>query len=99
MFAMHSHIFGEVMDIEPDQLSGRRTTATLIGRARSKFLIAAFLSIATILVQTYFRDWIITRSLAFAALWFVIHATSPCRNRPSPPKQTLLCFPVRNTAP
>src|SRR5205814_8902630 len=28
MFAMHSHIFGEVMDIEPDRLTGRRTTAT-----------------------------------------------------------------------
>src|SRR6267378_7170034 len=25
MFAMHSHIFGEVMDIEPDRLTGRRT--------------------------------------------------------------------------
>jgi len=33
LFAMHSHIFGEVMDIEPDRLSGRRTTATLIGES------------------------------------------------------------------
>src|SRR5205823_9120498 len=39
LFAMHSHIFGEVMDIEPDQLSGRRTTATLIGRVLAKFLM------------------------------------------------------------
>src|SRR5260370_16856538 len=60
MFAMHSHIFGEVMDIEPDQLSGRRTTAALIGRVRAKFLIAAFFSIEPILVQTYFRHCIIT---------------------------------------
>src|ERR1700740_2179592 len=43
MFAMHSHIFGEVIDIEPDQLSGRQTTACLIGRVPVKFLIAAFL--------------------------------------------------------
>src|ERR1700674_4900709 len=43
LFAMHSHVFGEVMDIEPDLLSGRRTTATSIGRGRAKFLIAAFL--------------------------------------------------------
>src|SRR6266571_2536635 len=43
LFAMHSHIFGEVMDIEPDRLSGRRTTATTVGRVPSKFHIAAFL--------------------------------------------------------
>ncbi len=36
MFAMHSHIFGEVMDIGPDRISGRRTTATLIGAVPSK---------------------------------------------------------------
>src|SRR5260370_30982796 len=28
LFAMHSHIFCEVMDIDPDRLSGRRTPAT-----------------------------------------------------------------------
>jgi len=50
LFAMHSHVFGEVMDIEPDRLSGRRTTATTVGRVPSKFLIAAFLSVETTLV-------------------------------------------------
>jgi len=54
LFAMHSHIFGEVMDIEPDRLSGRRTTATWVGRVRAKFLIAAFLCIETMLVRIFF---------------------------------------------
>src|SRR5215467_1353570 len=31
LFAMHSHVFGEIMDIVPDRASGRRTTATVIG--------------------------------------------------------------------
>jgi len=31
LFAMHSHVFCEVMDIGPDRQSGRRTTATIIG--------------------------------------------------------------------
>jgi 4-hydroxybenzoate polyprenyltransferase len=75
MFAMHSHIFGEVMDIEPDRLSGRRTTATVIGRVRAKFLIAAFLLVETALVQFYFRNWIITDFLAIGALWFLMDAT------------------------
>src|SRR5205085_11724424 len=50
LFAMHSHIFGELMDIEPDRLSGRQTTATVIGRVPAKFLIAALLAIETLLV-------------------------------------------------
>jgi 4-hydroxybenzoate polyprenyltransferase len=50
LFAMHSHIFGEVMDIEPDRLSGRRTTATWIGALASKFLIAGVLCVEAALV-------------------------------------------------
>ena len=81
LFAMHSHILGEVMDIEPDQRSGRQTTATLIGRVRAKFLIATFLCIETVLVWISFRDWIITGFLAFGALWFLIDATLLWKNR------------------
>jgi 4-hydroxybenzoate polyprenyltransferase len=90
LFAMHSHIFGEVMDIEPDQLSGRRTTATSIGRVHAKFLIAAFLCMETALVQIYFRDWIITGFLAFGALWFLIDATLLWKNRAYSPKEMRL---------
>jgi 4-hydroxybenzoate polyprenyltransferase len=90
MFAMHSHIFGEVMDIEPDSLSGRRTTTTVIGRVRAKFLIVSFLCVETILVWTYFRDWIIASFLAIGALWFLIDATLLWRNRAYAPKQMRL---------
>ncbi len=90
MFAMHSHIFGEVMDIEPDHLSGRRTTATVIGRVRAKFLIAAFLTIETVLVQVYFRDSVIASFLALGALWFLFDATLLWRNRAYTPKQMRL---------
>jgi 4-hydroxybenzoate polyprenyltransferase len=90
LFAMHSHIFGEVMDIEPDQLSGRRTTATQIGRVRAKFLIATLLGIETALVYFYFRDWIVTGFLALGALWFLLDATLLWRNRAYTPKQMRL---------
>jgi 4-hydroxybenzoate polyprenyltransferase len=90
MFAMHSHIFGEVMDIEPDRLTGRRTTATSIGGVRAKFLIAAFLCLETALVQIYFRDWIITGFLAFGALWFLIDATFLWKNQAYSPKEMRL---------
>jgi 4-hydroxybenzoate polyprenyltransferase len=90
LFAMHSHIFGEVMDIEPDRLSGRRTTATSIGRVSAKFLIAAFLCVETALVLIYFRDWIVTGFLAFGAFWFLIDATLLWKNRAYRPKEMRL---------
>jgi len=90
MFAMHSHIFGEVMDIEPDRLSGRRTTATVVGRVRAKFLIAAFLLVETVLVQFYFRDWIITGFLAIGALWFLMDATLLWKGRAYSPAEMRL---------
>jgi len=90
MFAMHSHIFGEVMDIEPDNLSGRRTTATSIGRVPAKFLIAVFLCVETALVRLYFREWIITAFLAFGALWFLTDATLLWKNRAYRPNEMRL---------
>src|SRR5215468_802697 len=75
LFAMHSHVFGEVMDIEPDRQSGRQTTATLIGRVPAKFLIAAFLAVETLLVWFYFRDGMVAGFLALGAIWFVLDAT------------------------
>ncbi|PYT94492.1 MAG: hypothetical protein DMG36_04050 [Acidobacteria bacterium] len=90
LFAMHSHVFGEVMDIEPDRLSGRRTTATMIGRVRAKFLIAAFLCVEAILVRFYFRDWMVTGFLALGAVWFVLDATLLWQNRAYRPKEMRL---------
>ncbi|HKN77305.1 MAG TPA: UbiA family prenyltransferase [Candidatus Acidoferrum sp.] len=85
MFAMHSHIFGEVMDIEPDRLSGRRTTATLIGAVRSKLLIAGFLCVETVLVYIFFRDLVIAGFLGFGAAWFALDALLFWKNRPYSP--------------
>jgi 4-hydroxybenzoate polyprenyltransferase len=74
LFAMHWHVFGEVMDMEPDQLSGRRTTATRIGRISAKLLIAGFLCAEAGLVNLSFRDEVITGFLALGALWFIMDA-------------------------
>jgi 4-hydroxybenzoate polyprenyltransferase len=81
MFAMHSHVFGEIMDIEPDRLSGRRTTATTIGAVPSKLLIALFLIVESALVYTCFRDHWITGFLATCALWFLLDAIVIWGNR------------------
>jgi 4-hydroxybenzoate polyprenyltransferase len=90
LFAMHSHVFGEVMDIGPDRLSGRQTTATLIGRVPAKFLIAGFLCIETGLVSFYFHDLIIASFLALGMLWFVLDSAAVWKNRPYSPMEMRL---------
>ena len=90
LFAMHSHVFGEVMDIEPDRSSGRQTTATLIGRVRAKFLIALFLIIEAALVCICFLDLIIAGFLAIGAIWFLIDATLLWKNRAYTPREMRL---------
>jgi len=90
LFAMHSHVFGEVMDIEPDKLSGRQTTATVIGRVPAKLLITVFLAIETTLVWFYFHDWIVAGFLALGAVWFVLDATLLWRDRKYKPKEMRL---------
>jgi 4-hydroxybenzoate polyprenyltransferase len=74
MFAMHSHLLGEVMDLEPDRIAGRRTTALLIGAMPTKLVIAAFLAAEAVLVNRAFGDRIITTFLACGAGWFVADA-------------------------
>ena len=82
MFAMHSHVFGEVMDLEPDRASGRRTTATVVGRVPAKFLIAALLVAETVVVWIFFREMVLAGFLLASAVWFVLDATLIWRSRP-----------------
>lgn len=81
LFAMHSHVFGEIMDIEPDRLSGRRTTATLIGVVRSKLLLTAMLAIEAVVTYRHCSDLRIAAALGFGACWFLLDALVLWRNR------------------
>jgi 4-hydroxybenzoate polyprenyltransferase len=87
LFAMHSHVFGEIMDLEPDRSIGRRTTAVVIGRVRAKLLIAMFLAAETVLVYVFFRDPVLTGFLLASAAWFFLDATLLWRSRPYTPAQ------------
>ena len=87
LFAMHSHVFGEVMDIAPDRRSGRHTTATQIGAVRAKFLIAAFLFVETVMVYWFFHAAVIAGFLGVGSLWFVLDATALWKARAYTPGQ------------
>jgi len=82
LFAMHSHVFGEIMDLEPDSSTGRRTTAVVIGRVPAKLLIATFLAAEGGLLYAFFRDPLLTGFLFASAAWFVVDATLLWRSRP-----------------
>ena len=98
LFAMHSHLFGEVMDIAPDRVSGRTTTAVRIGAVRTKLLIAAFLGVEAALVARYFRDPVISGFLAAGVLWFVADAQWFWRSRLYSPKTMKLFMWIWNAA-
>ena len=82
LFAMHSHLFGEVMDIVPDREASRTTTAVRIGAVRTKLLMAVFLCVEVALVTRYFHNRIVAGFLAAGALWFVADALWFWRNKP-----------------
>lgn len=82
LFAMHSHVFGEVMDLGPDLQAGRRTTATVIGKVPSKLLISAMLVFEARLIYTCYSNLWISGALTFGALWFVLDALLLWRDRP-----------------
>jgi 4-hydroxybenzoate polyprenyltransferase len=98
LFAMHSHVFGEVMDIAPDRLSGRRTTATSIGAVGAKFLIAALLCVEGAVVYREFRSVVIAGFLAAGAVWFVLDACIFWKNTAYTPAQMRLFMWAWNAA-
>jgi len=74
LFAMHSHLFGQIMDVVPDQSSGRRTTAVCVGIVRAKYLLATMLLVETALVVWYPQDWKMGACFALGAGWFLADA-------------------------
>lgn len=72
LFAFQSHLIGEVMDIDPDRRSGRRTTATLIGMKKTKLLIIGIVAVEVGLLFFVFKEYIFGGMLIMALLWLII---------------------------
>ncbi|HEX2853717.1 MAG TPA: UbiA family prenyltransferase [Opitutaceae bacterium] len=82
LFAMHSHLFGEIMDIGPDRAAGRRTTASVLGVTRTKVLLVAFLAAESGVVFAFFKNPLVGGALGLAAVWFLLDALVLWRDRP-----------------
>ena len=74
LFAMHSHLFGQIMDIDEDRSGGRRTTAVMIGVRNSKLLLVALLVVEAAIAFTFFRGTMVSWFMLAAACFFLVDA-------------------------
>lgn len=82
LFAFQAHIAGEIMDIEPDLESGKRTTASILGRKKSKILMFALLLLESFLVWYWFEDLILALFLLIFSVWLVLDVFIFFKNKP-----------------
>ena len=71
-FVVHAHLVGEVMDLEPDRKGGRRTTALLLGRLRTKALIIFLVALEAALLALAFGDLVLAGFLALGLVWLLL---------------------------
>ncbi len=82
LFAMHSHLFGQLMDVDEDKLQGRHSTAIQIGVRGSKLLLVAMLVLESIIAATSFRYQWVAWFLAAGAAFFLFDALLGPRRYP-----------------
>ncbi len=72
LFAFQAHIAGEIMDIEPDKLAGKRTTAVVIGRKNTKLVMLGLLLVETYILSFWFQDYVLAGFLGVFSLWLLL---------------------------
>lgn len=82
LFAFQAHIAGEIMDIEPDVNAGKRTTATLLKREKSKFLMLVIVLLESFLVWFWFQDLVLALFLLSFSLWLIFDVFVFFKDRP-----------------
>ncbi len=92
LFAMHSHLFGEIIDIVPDAAAKRRTTAVVIGARPTKWVMAALLAIESLIAtQIGDKPWI-APALWLGAIVFLVDAQWGWRDKSYPTWLVMLFF-------
>ncbi len=69
LFAFQAHIAGEIMDIEPDLKAGKKTTATLIGRKKTKIVMLLLLLCEVYILSFWFHEYGLACFLGVFTLW------------------------------
>ena len=87
LFAFQAHIAGEIMDIEPDLQSGKRTTATIIGRRNTKYLMLLILLIEVYILSIWFQDYVLSGFLLIFSFWLILDTFFIFKSKPYSVKQ------------
>lgn len=87
LFAFQAHIAGEIMDIEPDLESGKKTTATILKRTKAKWLMFVLLMIEAFLVWFWFQDMVLASFLGLFSIWLLFDLLVFFKDRPYTVKQ------------
>ena len=60
------------MDIEPDRKSGRATSATILGKMKTKSVIIGVVLAETLLIWLHFGDGIFAAGLGLFLIWLLL---------------------------
>jgi 4-hydroxybenzoate polyprenyltransferase len=90
LFAFQAHIAGEVMDIEPDLNSNKRTTASLIGRKKTKTIMLLLLLVETYILWFWFNDYMLSGFLGLFSIWLILDLLIFFKDKPYSIKQMTL---------
>ena len=72
LFAFQAHIAGEIMDIEPDLLAKKKTTATILGRKKTKLLMLGLLWVEVYILSYWFQDYALAGFLGVFSIWLIL---------------------------
>lgn len=72
LFAIQSQLIGEAMDIEPDRLANRDTSATKLGLRNTKILIILIVALEVGLLMFAYNDFVFGGMLALGLVWLLI---------------------------
>lgn len=82
LFAMQSHLFGQLMDLDADGKAGRRSTAILLTVTPAKSLLVAIMMTEVIIAATYFRSTLVAWFMAAGATFFLLDTVFGPRRYP-----------------
>lgn len=82
IFAMQSHLFGQLMDIDEDRQAGRHSTAVVIGVIPSKLLLVTIMLALTLIAYRYFRSPVVALFMASGCVFFLIDTVFGPRRYP-----------------
>ena len=72
IFAIQSHLFGQLMDIEEDKHAGRKSTAVVIGVTPSKLLLVAIMFALALIAYLSFQSPVVAAFMSVGAMFFLM---------------------------